>query len=68
MPETDFKVIWVECDGRGIPVRTTYIAARGDMPESDHNLLPWKQEYQVEYFSINLKLFGQKILWRKIIS
>ncbi|VDK82636.1 unnamed protein product [Litomosoides sigmodontis] len=42
----DYKVIWVECDESGQPVKMTYVPARGDVPESDNNLLPWKQDLQ----------------------
>uniref|UniRef100_F1KPK8 Hemicentin-2 n=1 Tax=Ascaris suum TaxID=6253 RepID=F1KPK8_ASCSU len=46
VPKKDYKVIWVECDDVGNPVKTTYVPARGDMPENEDNLLPWKQDYQ----------------------
>ncbi|VDK66755.1 unnamed protein product, partial [Anisakis simplex] len=46
VPIKDYKVIWVECDEMGNPVKTTYVPARGDVPEDGTNLLPWKQDYQ----------------------
>ncbi|KHN71012.1 Hemicentin-2 [Toxocara canis] len=46
VPKKDYKVIWVECDDLGNPVKTTYVPARGDVPEDEDNLLPWKQDYQ----------------------
>ncbi|VDO35905.1 unnamed protein product, partial [Brugia timori] len=42
----DFKVIWVECDEFGQPIKTTYVPARGDVPDNNNNLLPWKQDLQ----------------------
>ncbi|EFO26419.1 hypothetical protein LOAG_02064 [Loa loa] len=42
----DYKVIWVECDEFGQPIKTTFVPARGDVPEGDNNLLPWKQDLQ----------------------
>ncbi|VDK45383.1 unnamed protein product [Gongylonema pulchrum] len=47
VPRKDYKVIWVECDESGQPIKTTYVPARGDVPESERNLLPWKQDLQV---------------------
>lgn len=40
-------MIWVECDESGQPIKTTYVPARGDVPEGGNNLLPWKQDLQV---------------------
>ncbi|KAM3729101.1 Hemicentin-2 [Dirofilaria immitis] len=45
-PRKDYKVIWVECDESGQPIKTTYVPARGDVPENGNNLLPWKQDLQ----------------------
>uniref|UniRef100_A0A915PUW8 Hemicentin-1 n=1 Tax=Setaria digitata TaxID=48799 RepID=A0A915PUW8_9BILA len=49
----DYKVIWVECDESGQPIKTTYVPARGDVPEGGDNLLPWKQDLQVQSDFIN---------------
>uniref|UniRef100_A0A914V4A2 Ig-like domain-containing protein n=1 Tax=Plectus sambesii TaxID=2011161 RepID=A0A914V4A2_9BILA len=46
VPKKDWKVIWVECDENGNPVRTTYVPARGDLPDDDNTLLPWRTEFQ----------------------
>ncbi|VDN03058.1 unnamed protein product [Thelazia callipaeda] len=46
VPKKDYKVIWVECDELGQPIKTTYVPARGDVPEDGKTFLPWKQEYQ----------------------
>ncbi|VDO33171.1 unnamed protein product [Onchocerca flexuosa] len=45
-PRKDYKVIWVECDESGQAIKTTYVRARGDVPEDGDNLLPWKQDLQ----------------------
>uniref|UniRef100_A0A0R3RPP0 Hemicentin-1 n=1 Tax=Elaeophora elaphi TaxID=1147741 RepID=A0A0R3RPP0_9BILA len=45
-PRKDYKVIWVECDEFGQPIKTTFVPARGDVPDGDNNLLPWKQDPQ----------------------
>ncbi|KAL3989826.1 Immunoglobulin I-set domain family protein [Acanthocheilonema viteae] len=45
-PRKDYKVIWVECGESGQPIKTTYVPARGDVPEGGNNLLPWKQDLQ----------------------
>ncbi|CAG9531888.1 unnamed protein product [Cercopithifilaria johnstoni] len=45
-PKKGYKVIWVECDEFGQPIKTTYVPARGDIPEDGNNLLPWKQDLQ----------------------
>lgn len=46
VPAQDWRVIWVECDEQGRPIRTTYVPARGDVPSDDKALLPWKTEFQ----------------------
>ena len=46
LPAADWRVIWVECDENGRPIRTTYVPARGDVPSDDKALLPWKTEFQ----------------------
>ena len=45
MPAVDWRVIWVECDEDGKPIRTTYKPERGDVPADSKGLLPWKTEY-----------------------
>ncbi|VDL71890.1 unnamed protein product [Nippostrongylus brasiliensis] len=42
------STIWVDCDEENRPVKTTYMQNRGDVPDNDQTLLPWKEKL-VEY-------------------
>src|SRR3569623_1342465 len=46
VPLKDYKRIWVECDEAGNPIKSTYVPARGDMPESEENYVHWDDETQ----------------------
>ena len=37
------RVIWAECDDENKPVKTTYMPGRGDVPDDDKQLLPWRE-------------------------
>ncbi|WKY14383.1 hypothetical protein Q1695_000157 [Nippostrongylus brasiliensis] len=38
------STIWVDCDEENRPVKTTYMQNRGDVPDNDQTLLPWKEK------------------------
>lgn len=46
VPKPEWRVIWVECDSQGRPIRTTFVQARGDVPNTNKQLLPWSSETQ----------------------
>ncbi|EYB86274.1 hypothetical protein Y032_0282g1279 [Ancylostoma ceylanicum] len=44
LPEKENITIWVDCDEENRPVKTTYMQNRGDVPDDDQTLLPWKEK------------------------
>uniref|UniRef100_A0A915KF49 Uncharacterized protein n=1 Tax=Romanomermis culicivorax TaxID=13658 RepID=A0A915KF49_ROMCU len=44
--QPDWRILFVECDKNGRPIRMTYVPARGDIPSDYHKLLPWSAEDQ----------------------
>lgn len=46
--------IYVECDENGLPIKSTYVKARGDRPQhSNDPYIHWNEESDLDALSIN---------------
>uniref|UniRef100_A0A183BU16 Hemicentin-1 n=1 Tax=Globodera pallida TaxID=36090 RepID=A0A183BU16_GLOPA len=44
LPMSDLRRIYVECDTNGIPVKNSYVRARGDRPKRPNDYIHWGKE------------------------